>query len=191
MLSPLIQSAICLLKMGEEPQESSRESPSECWSPQTSWGPLSCFLVRSCLKDCSFCQCNSVLAGGAHSSCWLYNVLCPGSWWPHYSPAFLGVVPPKRKAKLWVGSVKEWTEFLYNCQPQLWTGQTMAWSLMRFPPVALQLKGLGSRYFLSAGFVLSIVSVPCLSVISLNLHVCSLRWRSAVLFYRGNWGLKT
>ena len=89
-------------------------------------------------------------------------------------------------------SVKEWTELLYNCQaPALdWTDHGLA--SHEIPSLLhCDWKGLGSWHFLSAGFVPSIVSRFPAFVSSLNLHICSLRWRSAVLFYRGgNWGLK-
>ena len=102
MLFPLIQSAICLLQIGEEPPESSERAHQNVDHLQTSWGPLSWFLVRSCLKDCWFCQCNSVFWQGGHTA-HVDFIMCSvlGHGDPITRP-LLGVVPPKRQAKLWV-----------------------------------------------------------------------------------------
>lgn len=142
MLFPLIQSAICLLQIGEEPPESSERAHQNVDHLQTSWGPLSWFLVRSCLKDCWFCQCNSVSWQGGHTA-HVDFIMCSvlGHGDPITRP-LLGVVPPKRQAKLWVEVCQrvDWAS-LQLPGPSFgldrpWPG--LSWD---FLPVALWLKG--------------------------------------------------
>ena len=151
------------------------------------------FLVRSWLKDCWFCWCNSVSwQGGAHSSCWLYNVLCPGSWWPHYSPA-LGCGSSKEKGQAvgW-GLSKSGLSFSTTASPRFrldrpWPGPS--WDSL--PVLHCNRKGLGSWHFLSAGFAPSTVSrVPCLCYLIESPRMLFEVEISSPILQRGRPGLK-